>query len=156
VAESADFLSFRNVGTLLANWLNQDQWALVSNKRVKKMRSRMMMGAVVLAVAGMVASADESAAQGIHFGVGAVHVDVGNPHYNRGFYGGGYYGGGGNFYRRTSYYHGGGHGHGGHRWHDTSHYDYHPGEYVRHRNHYHYVPGHYDWHQTGHWHHDHH
>ncbi len=36
-------------------------------------------------------------------------------------------------------------------WHDTSHYDYHPGGYVRHRNHYHYVPGHYDYHRTGHW-----
>ncbi len=36
-------------------------------------------------------------------------------------------------------------------WHDTSHYDYHPGGFERHRNHYHYVPGHYDFHQTGHW-----
>lgn len=38
-------------------------------------------------------------------------------------------------------------------WHDTSHYDYHPGAYVPHGNHYHYIPGHYDWHRTGHWHH---
>ena len=38
------------------------------------------------------------------------------------------------------------------RWHDTSHYDYHPGGYVPHGNHLHYVPGHYDFHQTGHFH----
>ncbi len=36
-------------------------------------------------------------------------------------------------------------------WHDTSHYDYHPGQYVRHGNHFHYQPGHYDLHRTGHW-----
>ncbi len=36
-------------------------------------------------------------------------------------------------------------------WHDTSHYDYHPGEYVRHGNHYDYIPGHWDYHRTGHW-----
>jgi hypothetical protein len=42
---------------------------------------------------------------------------------------------------------GGGHAH----WHDTTHLDYHPGEYVRHRNHYHYIPGHYDVHEEGHW-----
>ena len=36
-------------------------------------------------------------------------------------------------------------------WHDTSHFDYHPGEYVRHGNHFHYQPGHYDLHRTGHW-----
>ncbi len=36
-------------------------------------------------------------------------------------------------------------------WHDTSHYDYHPGGLQRHGNHFHYVPGHYDLHRTGHW-----
>ena len=36
-------------------------------------------------------------------------------------------------------------------WHNTSHYDFHPGQYVQHGNHSHYVPGHYDFHQTGHW-----
>ena len=36
-------------------------------------------------------------------------------------------------------------------WHNTSHWDYHPGGYVRHNNHYDYVPGHYDYHRTGHW-----
>jgi len=37
-------------------------------------------------------------------------------------------------------------------YHDTTHYDYHPGEHVRHGNHYHYQPGHYDLHRSGHWH----
>ena len=36
-------------------------------------------------------------------------------------------------------------------WHNTSHYDYHPGEYRRHGNHVDYRPGHYDFHRTGHW-----
>ena len=36
-------------------------------------------------------------------------------------------------------------------WHDTTHLDWHPGQYVRHRNHYDYIPGHYDVHRTGHW-----
>jgi hypothetical protein len=38
------------------------------------------------------------------------------------------------------------------RWHDTSHYDYHPGSFQRHRNHFHYVPGHDDLHRSGHFH----
>jgi hypothetical protein len=42
-----------------------------------------------------------------------------------------------------------------HEWHDTSHFDYHPGRFVRHRNHFHYEPGHYDYHETGHLHHYH-
>lgn len=40
----------------------------------------------------------------------------------------------------------------GSRWHDTSHYDYHPGSIQRHRLHFHYVPGHYDFHRSGHGH----
>jgi hypothetical protein len=56
------------------------------------------------------------------------------------FYGGINYGGIGVYYRS------------GPRWHNTSHYDYHPGEFRRHGNHYHYVPGHYDYHRSGHWH----
>ena len=36
-------------------------------------------------------------------------------------------------------------------WHDTSHLDYHPGQYVPHGNHFDYQPGHYDVHRTGHW-----
>ncbi|MCA9077735.1 MAG: hypothetical protein KDA93_22100 [Planctomycetaceae bacterium] len=35
-------------------------------------------------------------------------------------------------------------------WHNTSHYDYHPGGFQRHGNHAHYVPGHVDLHRTGH------
>ena len=36
-------------------------------------------------------------------------------------------------------------------WHDTSHYDWHPGRFVWHGNHFDYIPGHWDYHQTGHW-----
>jgi hypothetical protein len=43
---------------------------------------------------------------------------------------------------------------GGHSWHDTSHWDYHPGGFVRHYDHYDYVPGHFYYHSEGHW--DHH
>ena len=68
-------------------------------------------------------------------------VDIGRQHYGHDYYGG----------YRTARYGGYGDYYGGHSdWHDTSHYDYHPGEFVRHRNHYHYVPGHYDFHETGH------
>lgn len=92
---------------------------------------------------------------GITLGIQAVASAQHCAPAGRGYYGGGYQGGGygvqyrGNLggisvqyrsnYRPT--------------WHDTSHYDYHPGGYQRHRNHYHYVPGHYDLHRTGHWHH---
>ena len=38
-------------------------------------------------------------------------------------------------------------------YHDTSHYDYHPGYVVPHGDHYDYIPGHYHHHQSGHWHH---
>ena len=37
-------------------------------------------------------------------------------------------------------------------YHDTSHWDYHPGYTVWHGDHYDYIPGHYHWHQDGHWH----
>ena len=46
-----------------------------------------------------------------------------------------------------------GHGYSGGYYHDTSHYDYHPTEIIRHGNHYDVQPGHYDLHQTGHYHH---
>lgn len=113
--------------------------------------------AVGLAVVlGVIGGATPASAQGVHIGAGPVHVDVGQPH-GRGYdyapyrrsswsYGGNYRA----YYpapyqRRTVFY--GGHQH----WHDTTHYDYHPGEYVPHRGHYHYVPGHYDLHRSGHW-----
>jgi hypothetical protein len=38
-------------------------------------------------------------------------------------------------------------------YHQSGHWDYHPGGVVRHRNHFDYIPGHYDWHDTSHWHH---
>ncbi|NND99419.1 MAG: hypothetical protein HKN47_19035 [Pirellulaceae bacterium] len=44
-------------------------------------------------------------------------------------------------------------GHRGPRYHDTSHYDWHPTEIRRHGNHFDVIPGHYDFHRTGHWHH---
>ena len=92
------------------------------------------------------ASADGFA---LHLGGPGYHVDIGRPHYS--YYNVGY--GGYDSCYRGGYYSAYG-GYGGGVWHDTSHYDYHPGEFVRHRNHYHYVPGHYDFHEDGHW--DHH
>ena len=80
-------------------------------------------------------------------------------------YGGGYrsgygYGSGGHSGHRHHHHHhnGSGWGYGGYggyaqpRWHDTSHFDYHPTTIVPHRNHVHVVPGHYDYHRSGHWH----
>lgn len=112
------------------------------------------VGVAVLVAGGFLGSAEEVKAQGVHFGVGRVHVDVGNPHgrWNGGNYRTAYYGSP-TIYRQA-YSHG--RWGGGHHWHDTSHYDYHPGGFERHGNHFHYVPGHWDYHQTGHWHHDHH
>ncbi len=68
----------------------------------------------------------------VHFGPygGGVHWGGGSVHW------------GGHYHRRRRYP----------RYHDTSHYDYHPGGFQRHGNHYHYVPGHYDFHRSGHWH----
>jgi hypothetical protein len=77
----------------------------------------------------------------VHFAGPGYHVDVGRPRY-------GYYG---HWYGRYNDYGYGDYYGGGHVWHDTSHYDYHPGEFIRHGNHYHYVPGHYDYHPQGHW-----
>jgi hypothetical protein len=110
------------------------------------------VGTLLIALALVSTSGPSAQAQGFHFGGGGVHVDVGNPHSYYGGYGG--YGQSNCYgsYPYTSYYGGGWGGHSD--WHDTTHLDYHPGEYVRHRNHYHYVPGHYDVHEDGHW--DHH
>jgi hypothetical protein len=129
----------------------------------------MRRGIAIAAVCIVLASAaGAQAGNGIVGGVYG-HVGVGRAipsqhySYNRGFYGGrrsafssghyrsGYHGG----YFRGHVGHGHGHhGHGHHRWHDTSHWDYYPGGYVRHYDHYDYVPPHWDWHQEGHW--DHH
>ena len=76
------------------------------------------------------------------------------------YYGGGYGGGYGGYQNRGyNAYYGGNQGglsiqyrqNYGPTWHNTSHYDYHPGGYQRHGNHYHYQPGHYDYHRSGHW-----
>lgn len=121
-----------------------------------------LLSAVALITLLLAASlAPRASAQGIHFGGSGVHVDIGNPHGHYGNYGG-YYGGSGCGYggygyagygRYTPYtsFYGGGWGGGDAHWHDTTHLDYHPGEFVRHRGHYHYVPGHYDMHEDGHW-----
>jgi len=89
---------------------------------------------------------------------GGFSISVGRGHYGHGHYGGyrGFVGRGGYGYGGygRSYYPSYGHSHS--VWHDTSHYDYHPGGFARHGNHYHYIPGHYDWHQDGHWDHYHH
>jgi hypothetical protein len=53
------------------------------------------------------------------------------------------FGGHGPYYSNVYY--------GGHVWHDTSHWDYHPGGYVAHYDHFDYVPGHYHFQNTGHW-----
>lgn len=108
---------------------------------------KMLACAIVAAVTWVSSGEQQAQAQGVHLGVGGVHVDVGRPH-------GGYYGHrshyrGGGYYRGG--YGGGWSGYGGHRdWHSTSHYDYHPGGYERHYNHFDYTPGHYDFHSQGH------
>ena len=106
--------------------------------------------AVIAAAAFLTSSVDKARAQGIHIGGRGVHIDIGRVH-------SGHYGRYGSFYRGSS--HDGGHSSwGGYRspsrWHDTSHYDFHPGGYERHYNHYHYVPSQYNFHREGHW--DHH
>lgn len=86
-------------------------------------------------------NSESAQAGGVQFYVGTRYGGIysGSPSYGNSYYGNSYYGG--------SY----GYSRGGRAWHDTSHYDYHPGGYAPHRNHYDYVPGHYDYHQTGHW-----
>ena len=85
---------------------------------------------------------------GLHVSGPGYHFDIGRAHgRNRGHYGRPY---------RSHYSSWRGRDrHRDHSWHDTSHWDYHPGEFVPHYDQYHYVPGHYDWHEDGHWHHHH-
>jgi hypothetical protein len=103
---------------------------------------KFMIVCVALAGLAMIGNTTTAEAGGVNFS-----VNLGNG------YG---YGGYGSFrgryrsYNVRPQYYGRHHAH----WHDTSHYDYHPGGFYRHRNHFHYQPGHYDYHQTGHW--DHH
>ncbi|WP_198422194.1 hypothetical protein [Gimesia chilikensis] len=100
---------------------------------------------VCVALAGgfaMLGSASTAEAGGVNF---SLNLGNGYGYSNYGNFRGRY-----RSYNARPYYHGRRHSY----WHDTSHYDYHPGGFYRHRNHYHYQPGHYDYHQSGHW--DHH
>ena len=108
-----------------------------------------LVGLTVLAGLGMVAAAEKPASAGgfdiqVYRGGRNYAFSYGGHDHGGGYYGArSFYGGHGGYYcpsRRPSAV-----------WHDTSHWDYHPGEYVPHGNHYHYIPGHYDWHQDGHW-----
>jgi hypothetical protein len=99
-----------------------------------------MLGSAVLNVlSGTAAQASDF---GFHFSGPGYHFDVGRPHYRSAFYGD-YCGHSYNSYYNNYFV--------GRSWHDTSHFDYHPGGYVRHRNHYHYIPAHWDYHEDGHW-----
>jgi hypothetical protein len=108
-----------------------------------------LLAIVCVAMVCVVSDRQEARAQGVHFGGGGIHVDVGRPH-------GGYghrssYGGSGHGYGYGQGYRMGWGGHQGHSdFHDTSHYDVHPGGYQRHYNHFDYVPTHYDYHRQGH------
>lgn len=109
------------------------------------MRKFMVLASVVAVVLafGTYSAPAKADSFGIHVSGPGYHVDLGRAHHRHAYYGGhrslGY-----GFYGNSCYG-------GGRTWHDTSHWDYHPGEFVRHRNHYHYVPGHLDYHHTGHW-----
>ena len=109
------------------------------------MRRALLACAVVGAFSVLGASAAEAGGLRISFGVGGRGSHYGHGHsnygYNRVGYNRGYFNSCRPSYFSRSYYH------------DTSHYDYHPGEFVPHGDHYHYQPGHYDYHRTGHWHH---
>ncbi len=85
------------------------------------MKSRLLSAVTVFALFMVGATGPEASGQGFHFDGGGAHVDVVNPH--------SYYGG----YPYTSYYGGNWGGHAD--WHNTTHLDYHPGEFAYHRNH---------------------
>jgi hypothetical protein len=107
------------------------------------MRKYVVSASVVLVALIFVnMSASTAEAQGIHYRSRGIHVDIGSPHRH----GHRHHGGRRHSGRRW-------HGWGGHHshWHDTTHLDYHPGEFVPHYDHYHYVPGHFDVHRSGHW-----
>ena len=102
----------------------------------------------------MTADAPSASAQNGFFRVGGLSISVGHRGYRSSYSRVPSY--------RSHYGHGirSSHGYGGYRshfghvfYHDTSHYDYHPTEIIRHGNHYDVMPGHYDFHRTGHYHH---
>ena len=106
---------------------------------MKKTRNILLTGFALIAAVAMTTSTAEAGRFGIslNFGGHRHHSGYGHRGYSHRNYG------------HRSY------GHRGHsHWHDTSHWDYHPGGFQRHGNHYHYIPGHYHWHNDGHW--DHH
>ncbi len=95
----------------------------------------LMIGGAVVAGSLLLGTETASAQWGRSYGYGNSYRGYGN--YNRGYHNHGSY-----YVRPNRSY-----------WHDTSHWDYHPGTFVPHGNHYHYIPGHYDYHRQGHWHH---
>jgi hypothetical protein len=112
------------------------------------MKKLLLLGVTLVAVAGLqtVSSSAQASDFAIHVAGPGYHVDFGRAHRQHVYYGRGHGGYGGWPDRHHDHY-----DRGGHVWHDTSHYDYHPGGFVRHYDHYDYVPGHYDYHRTGHW-----
>ena len=112
------------------------------------MNKRILSIAVLAAVTlvGLAANTVEAAHSyrgfGVHIGGWNVHIDIGNPH--------------GSYRRHTahryvrSYYPPRPTSRAHYDWHDTSHYDYSPAQYIRHGNHYDYVPAEVSWHQEGH------
>ena len=110
-----------------------------------------LAGAAVVAV-GLSAAVPQAQAGGaISFSYNSGGYGYGPGYgYSPGYggYGGGY---GGGYVGRPYGFSGyrGGYGHTD-VYHDTSHYDYHPGGVVPHGNHLHSIPGHYDYHPSGH------
>jgi hypothetical protein len=110
------------------------------------------MAAPLVAVTSFLFAADTPTASADHggFRVGGLSISIGNRGYRSAYrsYSPTYrshYGRGIQYGHRSHYGHG--------SYHDTSHYDYHPTEVIRHGNHYDVMPGHYDFHRTGHYHH---
>jgi hypothetical protein len=103
-----------------------------------------MIAITATALLAWAAWGSQAVAGGFHFGYSSPGYyggyNSGYGAYGYGGYGRGYGGGYGGGYGYPSVQ----------RWHDTSHFDYHPGGFARHYNHYHYVPGHYDFHRSGH------
>ncbi len=99
---------------------------------------------VIAAVLAASTALCETSQAGVRITFGSGHGYYGNSYHGHGYHGG---------YNAHPYsYRSYGYAPVRHNtWHDTSHYDYHPGGFVRHRNHYDYVPGHYDYHRSGHW-----
>ena len=114
----------------------------------KQTRNIMMTGIALAAALTLTSGTAEAGGFGLSLNLGGsrVHVGSGHRHYSG-------YGHRGHSHRNYGYRNYD-YGHRGRSyWHDTSHYDYHPGGFQRHYDHYHDVPGHYDNHRTGHWHH---